>query len=836
MDKKVTIIFFLLALCMCRYSHAQTNPFYTVTQSNVAPLANSNFVVAGAGAGNTYNPTYPAYTTFLTDGYVLENITSSKHIQGLPIGFNFPYAGQEFDIYAINAKGYIVLGKSNQGGMTVYADTLIETATDTVFTDKNKYLISGLYTGKDMDLQGDVSFLISKGGFEGGRQLLIVISSSKVVDGGSIINLGNIIELKETGQITIRTNNQILFNNTNDKLNSYGSYMQRYGTDYTDYMYTTGATTNSWFDIKHSYNNTDYKHGIVRDTINPNQVSVYPYTITYLPKTSNFDCPVPIRWNPNPPGSYIDSAYHYVVNDPGVYRDSAYLVNDYEMLQGDTISTSDRVWWFSDMRDSLRFDVYLGTDEISMNLYKKGLYADTIVTNFNTVLGLVNLSLDSLAGGQQYFLRINTIHPSGDTTVCNGYSFHTKKEEQIINYCRSDETMGGLDAGWDYSVLDLNTLHFHPDSIIDLLLFYKSVLPDTGSWTTTLDQGQSYPLQVGTIETSYYIQANNLPLVSIFIDYNNDGYFNEDNEFYHTTVASTFRYNDVTITVPSNAVCGKTRLRIVQSDRSPYPDACSKPALGASLSFKDFIINIAPAPGCNLSYSDSIVTPSCATKGNGFLNVVVSGGIEPYHIQWNTGNLADTSFTLSNLASPMRHRATITDAAGCTIRTTMLQMTQPLPLQIDTFFQTKPAFIAFSGGTRPYRAEIGGDKTDTLFAINDTIFLPDVSQGNYTIVATDKNACDPQTYVFNQGVLGIENSIGQQSKVILYPNPATNYIQISGIKNKAFIKICSIDGKIVFETTCTNQQQLFLPNLPSSLYFVTIEEENQRETIKLIIK
>ena len=119
MDKKVTIIFFLLALCMCRYSHAQTNPFYTVTQSNVAPLANSNFVVAGAGAGNTYNPTYPAYTTFLTDGYVLENITSSKHIQGLPIGFNFPYAGQEFDIYAINAKGYIVLGKSNQGGMTV---------------------------------------------------------------------------------------------------------------------------------------------------------------------------------------------------------------------------------------------------------------------------------------------------------------------------------------------------------------------------------------------------------------------------------------------------------------------------------------------------------------------------------------------------------------------------------------------------------------------------------------------------------------------------------------------------------------------------------------------
>ncbi|WP_299249481.1 T9SS type A sorting domain-containing protein, partial [uncultured Cytophaga sp.] len=339
-----------------------------------------------------------------------------------------------------------------------------------------------------------------------------------------------------------------------------------------------------------------------------------------------------------------------------------------------------------------------------------------------------------------------------------------------------------------------------------------------------------------TIETSYYIQAINLPLVSIFIDYNNDGYFNEDNEFYQTTVASTYRYNNVTITVPSNAVCGKTRLRIVQSDRSPYPSACSKATLGASLIFKDFIITIAQSPGCNLSYSDTIGIATCSANATGSLQVLPINGLAPYHIQWNTGNSADTLFALSGLAAPARHRATITDSAGCSIRTAMLQMTQPFPLRIDTSFKTSPVFIAYSGGTRPYRAEITGDKTDTLYTVNDTIFLPDVSQGNYTIVATDKNACDPQTYVFNQGILGTENPINKPTKVILYPNPATNYVQMSGIKNKAFIKLCSIDGQIVFETTSTNQQQLFLPNLPSGLYFVTIEEENQRETIKLIIK
>ncbi|WP_299252069.1 SprB repeat-containing protein, partial [uncultured Cytophaga sp.] len=658
-------MYILLSIAFC---YGQANPFYKVIQENVRPIANSNFEVTGMiQAGNPFYLIYPAYTTFLTDGYVLENIPSSKHIQGIPIGFKFPYAGQEFDIFALNSKGYIVLGKSSEGGMTVYADTLIETATDTVFTNKNKYLISGLYPGKNLDLQGQVYIYIYKGGFEGERRLYISLISIASL-GGNQMFISTNFELRQTGEININPYVQYITNNTNNPIiDTYASIMQRYGTDQTHYIYGTGFNSNAWFQTAQSYTNGNYKYGILGDTIMPASVNQKLYTINYLPKISNFMCPVPIRWNPN----------------LGNYKDSAYAANDYEELQGDTLLTSDRVWWFSDMRDSLRFDVYLGADEISMDLYKKGLYADSIVTNFNTVLGLVNLPLDSLAGGQKYFLRIHTIHPSGDTTVCNDYSFYTKQQEKIVNYCRSEETMGGLDAGFFYSVLDLNTLHFHPDTITDLLLEYKNVLPDTGSWTTTLQQGQSYQLQLGTIETSYYIQAINLPLVSIFIDYNNDGYFNEDNELYHTTVASTYRYNDVTITVPSNAVCGKTRLRIVQSDRSPYPSACSKPALGASLIFKDFIITIAQAPGCNLSYSDTIISPSCATYSNGGLEVLPQGGTAPYHIQWNTGNTKDTLFTLSGLSSPARQRANISDAAGCYIRTDMLQLTQPAPLRID---------------------------------------------------------------------------------------------------------------------------------------------------------
>ncbi|WP_299252066.1 T9SS type A sorting domain-containing protein [uncultured Cytophaga sp.] len=818
MDKKVTVLFLLLALCVCRYSHAQTNPFYTVTQENIRPDYFNNFNFLNIGVGNTYNPIYPAYTTFLTDGYVLENITSSKHIQGLPIGFRFPYAGQEFDIYAINAKGYIVLGKSWEGGMTVYADTLIESSTDTVFTQKNKYLISGLYAGKNMDFTGSVYVSMYKGGFIGERRLYIsLINATRLTDGAFIFST-NSFELKETGEMNIVPSVDIQNNAGQNSFNSYGSIIQRDGTGKDNYLFGVGYNSDAWSHTQQKYSsNIDFKYGILRDTILP-PVTQQTYIIYYQPVKSTVSCPILIRWHANP---------------PGVYADSAYIANDYEELEGDTLETSDRVWWYSDMRDSLRFDVYLGTDEVSMPLYKAGLESDTLEPYlYSFVKGMVKLKLDSLAPSQKYFLRIHSINPSGDTTVCTTF-FYTKPNEVTKNYCRTDDYIfeQGNEAFTD-CFLDLNTLHYKLDYDQSYLgLYYQTSIPDTGSWTTTLQQGQAYTLQLSCPKWNY-LPATSF-MVSVFMDYDQDGVFDhpDNNNDNHTFGISDTLYRPLIFSIPKNAVLGKTRLRIAVRrfcNNCYFPDPC----LTEDTFFSDFTITIAAAPGCNLSYSDSIVTPNCATNGNGFLNVVVSGGIEPYHIQWNTGYSADTLFTLSDLVAPDRHRATITDAAGCAIRTAMLQMTQPLPLQVDTFFQTKPAFIVFSGGTRPYRAKITEDKTDTLYAVNDTIFLPDVSQGNFTIVATDKNACDPQTYVFSNR--DTVNYIKED--FVLYPNPAYDYIQISGINQFAEIIIYSSDGKKIFEGISTNQQFINLSSISSGLYIVKVEEENSRNTFKLIVK
>lgn len=144
--------------------------------------------------------------------------------------------------------------------------------------------------------------------------------------------------------------------------------------------------------------------------------------------------------------------------------------------------------------------------------------------------------------------------------------------------------------------------------------------------------------------------------------------------------------------------------------------------------------------------------------------------------------------------------------------------------------------LACQGGIRPYRAEITGDSTDIRYAINDTIYLTDLPAGNYHVKAIDANGCEGQDYAFKQTVLSILNSEAEEDSFILYPNPATNSIQIAGIHINAAIILYNIEGQKIYEGRCTNQQFISLPDLVPALYFVKVEEENRSHIFKLMIK
>lgn len=138
----------------------------------------------------------------------------------------------------------------------------------------------------------------------------------------------------------------------------------------------------------------------------------------------------------------------------------------------------------------------------------------------------------------------------------------------------------------------------------------------------------------------------------------------------------------------------------------------------------------------NVSLSvDSVFQPSCGAN-NGYISVLVNGGIGPYTYSWS--NSASKSAS-SNLASGS-YVITVKDGKDCedSITVNLVATTAPL---VSLQSIKDPACggndgeiaIAISGGKAPY---------SVLWNTNDTsTVLNNLSSGNYSVTVTDSNGC-----------------------------------------------------------------------------------------------
>ena len=69
-----------------------------------------------------------------------------------------------------------------------------------------------------------------------------------------------------------------------------------------------------------------------------------------------------------------------------------------------------------------------------------------------------------------------------------------------------------------------------------------------------------------------------------------------------------------------------------------------------------------------------------------------------------------------------------------------------------------------------------------------------------------------------------------KANITIYPNPATEFINITGLENIKTVKIISAEGKIV--STTDNSDKINISKIPSGIYFVEIGTD--RSTIKRI--
>ncbi|WMJ72988.1 hypothetical protein RCC89_07415 [Cytophagaceae bacterium ABcell3] len=158
---------------------AQEIPFFDV-EVGMYP---SNFRYSTAGGNELANLTSPSLSNRTPVGDYLiasEEVQGNASVlegEGIPIGFDFPFAGDTFDVFGVSGKGYIVLGKRSEG-LTIYADTLRYEENDTVFTRQNPYLISGLMLGKNAETVYSLWVVCRNHGFPGDRNISILIDYS----------------------------------------------------------------------------------------------------------------------------------------------------------------------------------------------------------------------------------------------------------------------------------------------------------------------------------------------------------------------------------------------------------------------------------------------------------------------------------------------------------------------------------------------------------------------------------------------------------------------------------------------------------------------------------
>lgn len=169
-----------------------------------------------------------------------------------------------------------------------------------------------------------------------------------------------------------------------------------------------------------------------------------------------------------------------------------------------------------------------------------------------------------------------------------------------------------------------------------------------------------------------------------------------------------------------------------------------------------YTVQIADQSGCTdvatvtltqptpLTLSGTHTNVTCFGLSNGTISVTAGGGTAGY--TYVMGTVTNTTGAFTNL-SQGSYLITITDAAGCSIDTTIVVTAPPLlGFNINTIADAYCGFnngiisLSATGGTGPFTYDIGGGNTN-----NNGLFNT-LAPSTYVVLITDANGCNVSTY------------------------------------------------------------------------------------------
>ncbi len=216
---------------------------------------------------------------------------------------------------------------------------------------------------------------------------------------------------------------------------------------------------------------------------------------------------------------------------------------------------------------------------------------------------------------------------------------------------------------------------------------------------------------------------------------------------------------------------------------------------------------------CNITLEADINDVRCNGESNGSINLMITGGMPPYDIdwEWSTGTTSQTGQTQNSLLvgrGADTYTATVTDSNGDT-NTGSFVINQPDPLEIDVVVNGNMVEVNVSGGNGGETLEFSPDITD----------LNNVPDGTYTVLVTDSRGC-------------------QETEIFVVGSACSNPVEVSTV---VFSAVCGDDGRI--EVTCdggsgnfniTSDPTLTLDgnafiNVPVGMYTITCEDIDEPE-------
>ena len=224
----------------------------------------------------------------------------------------------------------------------------------------------------------------------------------------------------------------------------------------------------------------------------------------------------------------------------------------------------------------------------------------------------------------------------------------------------------------------------------------------------------------------------------------------------------------------------------------------------------------------------------CRGDSSGYVKIKANGGTPPYSVKWSNGKVENEIFDLK----AGLYFATVSDANGFK-GIGKIKITEPDILLIDSTIVTNASCnepgkieIYLTGGTLPY--SFYWKYNGSFFSNEQNIY--NLNPGNYNLKITDScsNELDTVFHIENKTAT-FDNTFNK--KVVLYPNPATSFLNISSQNHKIKqYSLYDLSFKIVKQDKINNSNfGIDISSLKTGIYILRLSIENQDIIQKIII-